>query len=268
MKSRLLMCLVVALVASGASLRTAEAQSVITLNPSAFASGTDVSNAFAGVTLSTMTMVSAGADPVTGIPLWKPSYSDVYAEGNLFAQNDLTPGGNFGMQTALWGTVLQPESGAGNCFQVCIGGSFPQDPNVSGVSNLLVTFNGPVNFASALQIGNFADGEFLDAFNSSDQLVAQCIPSFDTLAIGNYGCFSVLNTQYISGYQLETSVAASDISKILLGGYNQGAEIGAIEAVRAPEIDPASAASGLTLLLGGLLVLRGRRVAMLDANTL
>ncbi len=29
--------------------------------------------------------------------------------------------------------------------------------------------------------------------------------------------------------------------------------------VKAPEMDPASAASGLTLLMGGLMVLRGRR---------
>jgi hypothetical protein len=35
--------------------------------------------------------------------------------------------------------------------------------------------------------------------------------------------------------------------------------------VSAPEIDPASAASGLTLLLGSLLVLRGRRGAKLDS---
>ena len=33
----------------------------------------------------------------------------------------------------------------------------------------------------------------------------------------------------------------------------------AIEAQGAPEIDPASAISGVTLLLGGLAVLRGRR---------
>jgi hypothetical protein len=36
------------------------------------------------------------------------------------------------------------------------------------------------------------------------------------------------------------------------------------KALSAPEIDPASAVSGLTLLLGGLVVLRGRRSAKLD----
>jgi hypothetical protein len=34
---------------------------------------------------------------------------------------------------------------------------------------------------------------------------------------------------------------------------------GVWQAVPAPEIDPASAASGLTLLFGGLAVMRGRR---------
>ena len=63
-----------------------------------------------------------------------------------------------------------------------------------------------------------------------------------------------------------TSVAAPNISKILVGGYNQGGEIGAMAAIGAPEIDPASAASGLTLLLGALLVFRGRRVAKLDCT--
>jgi hypothetical protein len=258
-----LMWLVVALIANGTSLGIAHAQSVIALNPSAFAPGTNVSNAFAGVTLSSMSFVSAGTDPVTGIPLWTPTYAPVYAEGSLFAQNILT-GPNSGMQTGLWGTVVQPVSG--DCFQVCNQSNFQQDFDMADdpVTNLLVSFNSPVSFASALQMGNFANGEFLDAFNSSDQLVAQCIPSFGTPPIGNYGCFSVLNTQYqSSAYLLETSVTAPDISKILLGGYNQGAQIGAIEAVRAPEIDPTSAASGLTLLLGGLLVLRGRRTARL-----
>jgi hypothetical protein len=255
MKSRLLMGLVVAFLGSGA-----HAQSVINLNPGAFASGTDVSNAFAGVTLSTMTMVSAGTDPLTGIPLWKPSYSDVYAKGNLFAQ--YVP--NVGLGTDDWGTGVFPVSGE-DCFKACDGSNFiSTDLTDVGVSDLLVSFNSPVSFASALQIGNLFNGEFLDAFNSSDQLVAQCLPSFDILPVGNYGCYSQLNTQYEGNFQLKTSVTATGITKILLGGVNVTAEIGAISAVSAPEIDPTSVASGLTLLLGGLSVLRGRRPLKLD----
>lgn len=258
MNNRLLMWLVVTLIASGASLRTAQAQSVIDLNPSAFASGTDVSNAFAGVTLSTMTMVSAGTDPLTGIPLWKPSYSAVYAEGNLFSPNADT-------QTAAWGTAVLPVHGE-DCFKACDGGNFI-DTNLSDgeVTDLLVSFNNPVSFANALQIGNVWNGEFIDAFNSSDQLVAQCIPSVDLLPVGNYGCYSQLNTLYEGNFQLETSVTATGITKILLGGLNVPAQIGAISAVSAPEIDPTSAASGITLLLGGLLVLCGRRLVKLDS---
>ena len=48
--------------------------------------------------------------------------------------------------------------------------------------------------------------------------------------------------RYVSGYFSETGTK------------------GSVGAVAAPEIDPASAASGLTLLLGGMAVLRGRKV--------
>jgi hypothetical protein len=246
MERRLLMWLVVAMIANGA-----QAQSVTTFNPSSFAPGTNVTNAYAGVTLSAMTLVPDGTDPVTGLPLWTPSYAPVYAEGSLFAQNILT-GPNVGMQTGLWGEIFQPAMG--DCFQVCSGGGiFLQG------TDLLASFNSPVSFASALQIGNDANGDFMQAFNSSDQLVAFCIPPiFAQQPVGNYGCYSVVNSDFFN-YQEVTSVTANDISKILMGGYNQGGEIGAIEAVRAPEIDPTSAASGLTLLVGGLVVLRGRK---------
>ncbi len=65
------------------------------------------------------------------------------------------------------------------------------------------------------------------------------------------------------------SVTATDISswapsfKINWDGTNNNYDLVStaipISPVSAPEIDPASAASGLTLLLGGLVVLRGRR---------
>jgi hypothetical protein len=49
---------------------------------------------------------------------------------------------------------------------------------------------------------------------------------------------------------------------VVIGGGNGAVELANVDitsATRAPEIDPASAASGLTLLVGGLIVLRGRR---------
>jgi hypothetical protein len=245
MKSRLLMWLVIALIGTGV-----QAQTVTTLNPSAFASGTDVSNAFAGVTLSAMTLVSDGSDPVTGIPLWTPTYAPVYAVGNLFTSSS-TASVSLGTANS-WGPILQPV--AGDCFNVCSGGQV----FLSG-TELLASFNTPISLASVLQIDNDANGDFMQAFNSADQLVAYCLPPiFAQQPVGNYGCYSVVNSDFIN-YQEVTSVTAPDISKILMGGYNNGGEIGVIKTVRVPEIDPASAASGLTLLLGGLMVLRGRR---------
>ena len=253
-KGHLLMWLVVALIANFALLRSVHAQAVITLDPSAFAPGTNVSNAFSGVTLSAMSFVPDGTDPVTGVPLYTPVYAPVYAEGNLFAQGPLsTPylQSGPGLQADFWGEFNQPAYG--DCFTVCAGGEFLRG------SDLLVSFASPIIFASALQIGNWAGGEDIEAFNSSDQLVASCFATTAPLPIGNYGCYSALNDDYESNYALETSVAGTDITKLLIAGDNQGQEIGGIEAISAPEIDPTSAVSGLTLLLGVLLVLRGRR---------
>jgi hypothetical protein len=128
---------------------------------------------------------------------------------------------------------------------------------------LLVSFASPVSFASALQTGNGANGDLIEAFNSSDRLVASCIVAGSSQPpvqpVGNYGCYSVVNNAFFN-YQEETSVSATDISKILMGGQSSGGAVGDIFAVSTPEINATSAAGGLTLLLGGLVVLRGRRL--------
>lgn len=66
---------------------------------------------------------------------------------------------------------------------------------------------------------------------------------------GNTGCSLGVYTNHIDSEYFVTGVS-----------HNEGiASFGnIIVAVAAPEIDPASAVSGLTLLLGGLVVLRGR----------
>ena len=133
MKSRLLMGLVVALLGSGAY-----AQSVINLNPGAFAPGTDVSNAFAGATLSTMSLASDGIDPGTGLSLWTPVYAPVYANGSFFADS-ATPALGPWENSADW-AISTGEPTSGDCFKVCAGGN--------GFGNfLLVSFASPVSFA-------------------------------------------------------------------------------------------------------------------------
>lgn len=243
MKSRLLMWLVVALITSGGSLRTVDAQSATTLDPNSFASGQNISNAFSGVTLFSMSLVpgTVAGNPFT---VWTPSYAPVYAVGDFFSSSSSSAAG--------WGS----NSGL-SCFQGCLGS---QGSNFG--TNLLLDFNRPVTMVSVFQTGNAFNGVDLQAFNSSNQLVGYCgATPGHAQSVGNYGCYSVINGA-IQQWQVDTSVSASAISKILIGGFNNGGdEISAIRYAGAPEIDSASAASGLALLLGSLVVLRGRRGA-------
>lgn len=257
MNARLLIWLAAALITNGASLATAHAQAVTTLDPNFFNPGTNVSTAFAGVTLQAMTLVSDGTNS-QGAPLVTPSYAPVYADGNFFSTQS-SPS----TAPANWGILfLDPTT---SCLQTCI----PPTLNSSGGAigtDLLISFNKPVDIVTALQIDNPFNGMLMQAFNSADQLVADCLPAAGPQPQGNYGCYSVLNSNGnpcgdSENCELSTSTSASDISKVTLGGYSGFDEIGAVkyDAVRAPEIDPASAASGLALLVGGVAVLRGRR---------
>lgn len=245
--------LAVALIANAVSLGIAHAQSVTTLDPSFFTPGTDISNVFSGVTLSAVTLVPNGTN-AEGRDLLTPSFAPVYADGALFSSQSSPPfpddwGGTFFLTT-------DP------CFDGCVRSS----PPFFG-TNLLISFSTPVDMVTALQLDNPFNGVFMQAFDSSNQLIGECLPaSFSPQPQGNYGCYSVLNNNSNPcgnnvSCQYTTSISAPDISKVILGGYNMPDQIGAVqyETVRAPEIDPASAASGVTLLLGGLLVLRGRR---------
>ena len=247
-KHRFLSWLLVMLTVGGAVLQCADAQPVTTIDPSSFATGTNVSNAFAGITLSAMTYVPDGTNP-QGVQLFNASYAPVYADGDLFTTQRAPA------STANWG--IQFLGPANLCLQNC----FPVTPQGSQGTDLLISFNKPVNMVTALQIDNPMNGMSIQAFNSSNQLVGYC-GAFGQQPEGNYGCYSVLSPS-CNGDQsncvTSTSASASNITRVLVGGYDQPDEVGAFQFARAPEIDPSSAASGLTLLLGGLMLLRGRR---------
>jgi hypothetical protein len=267
MKSRPLMCLVVALITNATSLGIANAQSVTTLDPSAFAPGTNVTDAFAGVTLSAFSLLRQ--NPLDDVPQWVPSYAPVYSAA---ANSQVGPGFSSSSTSlfswgAMWGAL------DGSCFSECShlnssGGSLSNSTQLNSFgTNLLVSFAAPVNSVSILDSGNFENGVFMEAFDASNQMVGFCAPTAGVIQpLGNYGCYSVLSNPFVVGegdYELETSISASTsggISKVLIGGYNEGYSMSTIQyTTRAPEIDPASAASGVSLLLGVLLVLRGRR---------
>jgi hypothetical protein len=256
MNSRPFMWLALALIANGVGLRAADAQSVTSLDPSTFAPGADISNAFSGVTLQAISLENLTNDPVTGNAIWTPSFAPVYAgEGGLFSPSST------GSSAFSWGPFLIPP--ATSCLQQCTG----LDP-IFG-TDLLVSFNTPVSMVSVFQTGNFDNGVLMQAFNSFDQVVGYCLAApGGPQPVGNYGCYSVNSSDGFENVNLTTSVSAGtpDISKILVGAYNNGGDAISRIHLGAPEIDPASAASGFTLLLGAVLVLRGRRALKLDST--
>ena len=81
-------------------------------------------------------------------------------------------------------------------------------------------------------------------------------PSWATATMGNAG------DAFSTGFSTPSCAAPPGVTIPCYSVSEGNAAAGSWKAAvsRAPEIDPASAASGLTLLLGGLAVLRGRRI--------
>jgi hypothetical protein len=263
-----LMWLVAALIANGAS-QAVHAQ-VTTLDPNDFAPGTNVSGAFAGVTLESFRLNVIGSVPNDGnpIPLYAPILAPVYAAsltGSLAVPSvfSSTPTAQVWYEMAELG---------GACFTACTEVTGIPAPGGLGTL-LLISFANPVSSVSVLDDGNAQNGLEMEAFNTSNQEIGNCnVNGLGVQPLGNYGCYSVLGDAPGGGEaseQVETTLSGTPsgggISKILIGGQNVGEYMSTIQYTSAPntfgapEIDPTSAASGLTLLLGSLLVLRGRR---------
>jgi hypothetical protein len=243
--------LVVALIATGALLPTVHAQSVITLDPSLFAPGTDISNAFPGVTVEAVSWTQTGNSAATFV--YTANYAPVYAGTGINGFANSTSSG------PGWGPLSFGIPFTTSCIPGCT------DVDNTFGTDLIVSFNQPVNFASVLQTGNYENGVVLQALNASNQVVGYCDAAAGNMVPdGNHGCYTVINVggapTGVDNFTLTTSVStgSDDISKILIGAYNEsGDQVTEIQ-YGAPEIDPDSAASGFTLLLGGLVVLRAR----------
>jgi hypothetical protein len=82
---------------------------------------------------------------------------------------------------------------------------------------------------------------------------------------GNQACAQVSVFTNHEDSEYFYSVCSSGSSACTFAGDGLATFGNVLVARAAPEIDPASAVSGLTLLLGGLVVLRGRRTARLDS---
>jgi hypothetical protein len=236
----------------------------ITIDPNHYGSGQAITAP--GVTLETETFVQSGTDS-TGNPLYAPVFSPVYSYNmgagcmngaypcaavgtSLFAPSPTgalpnTP--NFGAG-GFWGTQYAG-SLAPNCSQNCV---FGASAGADGAILLRVDFAHPTDFVDALGFLNGGDPTEITAFDSAGNMVGEAFN--DTTGI------------FTGWADATVTTATPDISTVLIGGYDSYRGVNVIDyaSVPAPEIDTSSAASGLTLLLGGLVVLRGRRVRRAD----
>jgi hypothetical protein len=85
---------------------------------------------------------------------------------------------------------------------------------------------------------------------------------FDNGAASSSSAVNALELTAFTNYDntVESNVSVYTPSTSNPNGKNQSQEFLVVNTNSAPEIDPASAASALTLLLGGLVVFRGRRI--------
>jgi hypothetical protein len=73
-----------------------------------------------------------------------------------------------------------------------------------------------------------------------------------------FGDTAGIDTPWVTAKDIIMYTSTYDLFSLRSGPYLQG-KTGDVSLARAPEIDPSSAASGLTLMFGGLPVLPGRR---------
>jgi len=230
----------------------------ITIDPNNYGSGQAITAL--GVTLETETFVQVGTDSI-GNPLYSPTFSPVYSYNmgagcmngaypcavvgtSLFAPSPTgalpnTP--NYGAG-GFWGTPVN-DTPALDCSQNCV-----LNADAGGSIVLRLDFAHPTDFVDALGFINGGDPTEITAFDSAGDVVGQ--------AFNDTGPFT--------GWADATvTTATPDISTILIGGHDSFRGINVIDYASipspAPEIDAASAASGLTLLFASIAVLRGRR---------
>lgn len=245
MSGKILRFLVVGLTIGSLSPNIAPAQGV-TIDPNNFGNGQVISAP--GVTLQTETFAPSGTGD--GVALYSPVFSPVYSYtagcatgtfpcpavgSNLFAPaaNGASPNGGVDYNGGFWG------GSASECLQNCLFNSL-----YSNSAYLQLNFATPTDFVNILAFSTGGDPTVITAFDSAGNVVGS---AFDDAFGTNPGW----------GYA-SVATKTSDISTVLIGGANSTYQ--AInEVAYAPEIDATSAASGLTLLFGALLVLCGRR---------
>jgi probable HAF family extracellular repeat protein len=123
--------------------------------------------------------------------------------------------------------------------------------------------------ATVTNLGTLGGADsFADGINKSAEVVGWADTASGAQDAALFVDGKVINLNTFLSPSLAATVTLTDAAGInnkgwiVVNGINDQtglSETFVLKPVKAPEIDPASAASGLTLLMGGLLVLRGRR---------
>ena len=207
-----------------------------------------------GATFETESLVQTGTDfnGSPGVPSYTPVFGPVYSFNvgtncvsvecpvvgtSVFAPSPsgALPSAPFGYNSGgFWGnngSIL-------GCSENCVFGG-DQSESIF----LRINFANPTDFVDALAFSSGGDSTILTAFDSAGDEVGQAT--------------SGLSTNPNWGYAV-VATSTADISTVLIGGADSYRQINEIT-YNVPEIEPATTAGGVTLLLGGFAVLRGRR---------
>jgi hypothetical protein len=238
---------------------------VITINPSNYVPGRNISNVTPGATLSAVSYVP---NPDPGAPAnqaYVAQSSPVFATPvtgtcNLLAGSPCAATGTNVLGYSPGSLPVQlPSWGQGNPAGQCVQGNCdPVNGAAAGSLPVLrVDFTAPTDSVSAL-IGFTGDpnGGWLEAFNSQNQEVGLCHGS---PGAGFSPC-AVYPAGFGPGWgQFSITDASNDISSVLIGGDGSYAPVGEVQFATAPVPEPATIglfAAGLAALL----LTRRRRV--------
>ena len=225
---------------------------VITINPNNLGSGQVINSP--GVTLQTETFTQIGTEP-SGAPI------DTFTFGSVYSNDMGTGCGCTWIGTSLFaptpaGGLPLPnnENWGSGAFWGAPADAVTLNTSADGAIYLRVNFDQPTNFVEALGYFNGGDPTTITAFDAAGNMVAQGFSQDVEVSSG---------TPFSGWGDAIATTTTTDISTVLIGGFNSYRAVNEITYSQipspAPEIGAASAGSGLALLLGGLLVLRGRR---------
>jgi len=215
---------------------------VVTLDPTAFSSGTDISNAFDGVSLATLTIPQYPADyswPDNAPPL---EVAAVYAY-------ECTNCPSTGVHQSVFSPIETGSYPAYN-FSEKVTRQMTQEsgPQMAGSQALLVNFDSATDYVDV--VGGYANNSNyfrLDIWNLAGELMGTC----SNASSNSSGCNVAQTSDF---WTLSFTSALADIAYITTGGWGGGQYVSAISfnSAAVPEpAAPAILAIGLTALLLG-----------------